>query len=1116
MTSAITAPQLVTLRTAGQWSKLFLAGTEMPRTIFNARVNQAFAAPSDTVKPYDMLAQVTYDLDGITPIGVYGDVLPGMTCFVGTTGTGTGLYDKGIVRTRKAATSSILYFGEESSIEIADNDILTVIDSMEIWPKHVRMVSGVPYMDYDLAYSDQHTVFDPVPIMSADAVVELDLTELVTNGTFITNTDNWTAGTGVLLSVVSNALHVDRNGAGVIDHAYQDETTVVGKKYKVVVNVVSYSHQYEVYVGGVLLFDYAQGTGTKTYYYTATATTTRIAFRATNNSAATLDVDDVSLQRVETVPFDATDSWVFDSTISTYAWTTTAGSLSSSSVANPTLTIIAYPTGGKIRVALTVTAANGKTATGYRYVHVYNSDNPPQSVFQLNDCGGSWDEGGYSFDVTMYANAELTTIRDRAPMILFAQDHYGTTIAGQTSLGQLPGRENIVAMGWIDGESIEWNADRSQVSFTVQGPQFWMGKMPGFPPGVEINRPGVAAAWTTIPDLTVDRALWHLLHWRSTAIAVMDFYPTDDTRLAGAFEIPTESLWQQMAEIAETSIFARPCCDQYNRLFVEIDSQLVPEADRSTIPVVMEITAADRKDGMSIRRPVVDEVAMLDLSGVSVNSSGKGTALFSLANGHIFKRYGEIEIADRLLLSSQTQANQLAGLLIGKRDNQYPEWNIELAQNNRMIGICPRQYVSITVAAGDTVRGIAYTGNLIPRDVSFNWNEDTGFMSMVLTCEAESFEQIAITGDPPDDESAGGGGGGTLPPPPPPPPPPVTGDPLSVLVATTTGSGTICGMYYTLDFNSASPEWFEMNEGLTDDQKANVTRILKCPSGLILITVASTGSAIVDYVFYATALGQAWTLLIDYTMVDQGSYDYPHITAVGVNPNKSEEIVVVGGGNSGFRVGTKKVYIGDRGGLTLAGADVIDANAAEGRVWFALGKWFLECQMYATGSTRSWARLTASGTVDIPLVNFTDPVSSNGFSRAAGGLIFFFDASAGNIHVIPNCYSSISDTIYSGLTLGDAIAVSPSGTILVENQGSGLRPWKSTNGGASWAELTAAPLGITFYDVENCDNETGFIIVGSTCSVYYTADGGDNWSNKIGNLTSISALMSVKKAKFIA
>jgi hypothetical protein len=400
--------------------------------------------------------------------------------------------------------------------------------------------------------------------------------------------------------------------------------------------------------------------------------------------------------------------------------------------------------------------------------------------------------------------------------------------------------------------------------------------------------------------------------------------------------------------------------------------------------------------------------------------------------------------------------------------------------------------------------------------VSYEWNEDTGFASTSFIGEAETFEQIAITGDPPANEGSGGGGGGTPPPPPPPPPPPVTGDPLSVLVATRTASGTVCGMYYTLDFNSASPEWFEMNDGLTDDQKANVTRILKCPSGLILITVATPGSAIVDYVFYATALGGAWTLLFDNTMLEPGSYDYPHITAVGVNPNASEEIVLVGGGYSAIRVGIKKVYIGDRGGLTLAGADVIDAFATEGHVWYVLGKWFLECQMAATGSTRSWARLTAAGAVDVPLVNFTAPVGSNGFSRAAGGLVFFFDSFVGTIHVISNCYSDISDTIYSGLTLGDAIAVSPTGVIMVENQGAGLRPWKSTDGGATWAELTAAPLGITFYDVENCDNETGFIIGGSACSVYYTADGGDNWSNKIGNLTSISAFMQVRKAKFIA
>jgi len=1105
MTDAITAPQLATLRSPGQWSKLFIAGSEMPRTIFNARVNQTFAAPTDTVKPYDKIAQVTYDLDGITPVGVYGDALPGMTCFVGTTGTGTGLHDVGIVRIRKAATSSVLYFGEESDIEWADNLILTVIDSMEIWPKHFRVASSVSYVDYDVPYSDQHTVFAPVPIMGGDAVVELDLTELVTNGTFTTTTDNWTAGTGVLLTVVANAMKVDRNGAATIDHAYQDVITVVGKKYKVVVNVVSYSHQYEVYVGGTLLFDYTQGTGTKTYYFTATATTTRIAFRATNDSAATLNVDDVSFQRVETVPFDATDSWVFGSTISTYAWTTTAGTLSSSSAANPTLTIIAYPTGGKIRVALTVTSAAGKTATGYRYIHVYNSDNPPQSAFRLNSCYGSVDDGGFVFDVTMYASAGLTTIRDRAPMILFAQDHYGTAIADQVSLGQLAGRENIVAMGWIDGESIEWNADRSTVTFTVQGPQFWMRKMTGFPANIKITKAGAATNWNRIPSLTVDRAIWSLLHWHSTATAVLDFYPTGDTRLADKFEIPPQSLWDQITAIATPSIFARPCCDPYNRLFVEVDINLIPEADRTTIPVVMEITKADRKNLIRAPRKKTDEVSVVDLSGNVVQSSGNSTSLFALANGHVYKRYGVSEIVDMLLLSSQTQANQLAGLLIGKRNNPFPEWNIDLAQNNRMIGICPHQCVSITVAAGDTVRGFTYSGNLIPRSISYEYNEDTGFMSSSLSCEAETFEQIAITGDAPSDSSIPPDDGGTDPPTDPPPVEdgevPLDG-PANVIIATSN-----FGLLYTINAQEASPEWFFMNSGLTATESQNVKRIIWCPSGALFIMVESTGGSegYGDRIYWAPGLGGAWALLVDDTFFGGTT---PHINAIGYNPLVSEQFAAFGGAE-----GQKKFALGDRNGLVI-GATGIDGSRFQGTITFEDNLWRISHTEDNIFDSGAFTTIDASGASVVTAVHNVGNNAVSQFHLPLLDYLWIWSGQANNDFWISKDDGS-SDTSYlttfpENFQSYRNMAISPDRTRLMGSGGTVI-PQRSSDGGVTFGNVGTGGAGgmtVGFHAFAN-GGDGNWWFSATTQKVIRTSDFGDNWEDRTGNLSTLAPLCAI-------
>lgn len=146
-------------RQAAQWFALI----DQPPTMFTARVNQSFSS-------YDQVAEITYDLEGITPQGVYTDILPDMTLLIGSTEGGS---ERGIARIRKAATDTVLYIGVESQIAIQDNDYLTVLAAFEPWVKHPRITTNVIKMDYDIAYSNQHSQPNPAPVLGLDAIVEL-------------------------------------------------------------------------------------------------------------------------------------------------------------------------------------------------------------------------------------------------------------------------------------------------------------------------------------------------------------------------------------------------------------------------------------------------------------------------------------------------------------------------------------------------------------------------------------------------------------------------------------------------------------------------------------------------------------------------------------------------------------------------------------------------------------------------------------------------------------------------------------------------------------------------------------------------------------------------------
>ena len=165
---------------------------------------------------------------------------------------------------------------------------------------------------------------------------------------------------------------------------------------------------------------------------------------------------------------DASSSWVKDGTISTYAWACVGATFDDATSATPVITFSAT---GTYRLDLTVTGDNAVTFTGRRYVFVVDDTHGLTTQFTLDNCSGDTSSGGWQFGVTLYAEATKALIRDRALCILHAVDYYGTA---QGSIGYVTGCENIVALGWIAGESITRGTDDQwgAVSFEVQGPQY--------------------------------------------------------------------------------------------------------------------------------------------------------------------------------------------------------------------------------------------------------------------------------------------------------------------------------------------------------------------------------------------------------------------------------------------------------------------------------------------------------------------------------------------------------------------------------------------------------------------------------------------------------------------
>ena len=449
----------------------------------------------------------------------------------------------------------------------------------------------------------------------------------------------------------------------------------------------------------------------------------------------------------------ATVAWhgtpvVLGSTISGHSWSVTPATgvtITNGTTANASM---AFTVAGSYRVSYTVTAANGKTVTGHRYAYIFDAAHPPVTKFSWRKIGGGTDAGGYTSEVTVWDGAGLTQIRPGARVLMFARDWFGAT---QQNLGPLAGRENVLLAGWIAGEAIEGDPKLGSVRFTVAGGAGMMKQISGQPVSTKVCT-GAPVRWTRFEANTLDHFLWHVCHWRSTIDAVMDVFLTGETRMAGEFITEADYLWDKLFNVSQHRMVARPGVNRYGQLFVRRDPQSLLTAERATLTTVQTLEKQDWVPPLDFERVTATRVASLEMSGAVC--VGEGTAnlspLYTKAPGTALLRTGSYEVKDNLMLTTQAQANELVGMLLAQKNNPYPSVPVTLKGNDRFVDFAEPCYVAMNLAAGDTPRGITWSGQkLVPLRVELVWDAKTGRMHTEVECEAETTGAAGVEVAPP-------------------------------------------------------------------------------------------------------------------------------------------------------------------------------------------------------------------------------------------------------------------------------------------------------------------------------------------------------------------------------
>ena len=493
----------------------------------------------------------------------------------------------------------------------------------------------------------------------------------------------------------------------------------------------------------------------------------------------------------EWVDYDASASWVPGSTIASYAWTFTGAlEYTDETTATPSAH---YAVAGRYRVGLVVTAANGKTATGWGWVYVLGDGMTPETGIVIEDLEGEY-QLGWACKLTAY---DRPTIKDRARVVIYSEDYFANALG---SIGPVTDRENLLMVGWIIGETIIREPGYDYVEFTVGGPGVFCGSVATMPAGlIDSNYPEDDAAtlpdWAKMSGLTVAKGLHYLINYRSTLAKVCDVYIEFETP-AHKLVSDSENLWGQLTDFVGSGL-VDITSDRYGHIYAQRDIALMPVAGRSSYPTIMTMTDNDWSDELAIIRRQRGEAAMSEIEGLIYDaSSGVVYPVGGRAPGEFPGPHGDIINISQISLISSAGVLQAAGLLHGKMNAEYESISGVHPANNHFIDVCPRQYVKFTID-GATV-------GAFPRRLTLRQEPESGAVSLEFDCEGEGGQYNAVNieypneDDPPVDIP-------DIPDLPPPPPPTDPEEPPPEASAADAVVVTSDDVRITADLDEASP-----------------------------------------------------------------------------------------------------------------------------------------------------------------------------------------------------------------------------------------------------------------------------------------------------------------------
>ena len=452
---------------------------------------------------------------------------------------------------------------------------------------------------------------------------------------------------------------------------------------------------------------------------------------------------------------DAGESYAvaYGANISVYSWSCDGGTFTSTGTSASTseTDTVTVTSEGQAWLKLIVTDSNGTTQTAYRQLYYHSTDpddsDYPFSDFTVGSLTLDYQRGGASVSVECRGAVDATQFPDNALIVIWEDAIFGTTA------GSVGHTENVIFCGYLRGDTTQADWNDGSVSFeatTIEAilQRFEMTSVTL----TEVDNPGKWYEYAK--PLTNARALHHYWRFHSTLFSICDvFLPMDNTYRRKYADFQQGTLWNVGQDtIGQHGILAKPVCNKVGQIFIEIDLQILNDEDRAAVDVISDITLTDRREQIELlRRPYSERpTSLLHLSGIAIDSGDNANPLISRAPGENPASSGGGTVNyERLTLYDQTQANELAGRLFAQGNNEFLEARVRFAGHYwGVIDVVPQRWWTADIAAGETPRAIVWDDKkLIPRNITFSYNPETGVALCDVVFEPETFGVDGIPGE---------------------------------------------------------------------------------------------------------------------------------------------------------------------------------------------------------------------------------------------------------------------------------------------------------------------------------------------------------------------------------